>query len=144
MIEYVCLINAQANDGLEITLADVMGKRFGGPHEDPADCEWLLSSMTGLSDVPETYDPGRFYLLALGVFVQLSSCINVHFCGRLRHGGTPPLALPGEQRSPSAYRMVVIAYSPRRIASGQTRHAIGAVQRTGDPLYISLEMTGVK
>lgn len=142
---FICTVAFGDTDYLtDVTLADVMGERFGGGHEDTEDSESQVSSMTGLSDVPPNYDPGRFYLLALGVFVELSSCINVYFCGRLRHGGTPPLAPPGEQPLPSAYRMVVIAYPPRRIVSGQTRHAIGAVQRSGDPLYLSPEMTGVK
>ncbi|KAI0693169.1 hypothetical protein BC835DRAFT_1416096 [Cytidiella melzeri] len=127
----------------QATLAKLMGARFGAPHRDQGDSPFHLSSMTVLSDLPSDYDPGRFYVLAIGVFVELTPLLNVYFCGRLRHGGTPPLAPHGQEPISSAYRMVVIAYPPSRIASGETRHALAAINPDGDPLYLSPEMTGV-
>ncbi|KAJ3553559.1 hypothetical protein NM688_g3547 [Phlebia brevispora] len=102
---------------------------FGDSHTDKHDAVTGLSSMTVLSDLPDL--PGQ----ELGCF---------HFlAGRLPHRGTAPLAAPGSEAAPWAYRCVLIGYPPRTIMEGNIRHTLAALPHRAEPLYISPEMTGV-
>lgn len=68
----------------------------------------------------------------------------IFFSGRLPHGGTAPLAPPGEEVPPWAIRCILIGYPARAIIEGEARHSLVALPRQAEPLYISPEMTGVK
>ena len=122
-----------------------MGDRFGESHSDDEDAPWGLSCMTVLSDLPDDpeYDPGRFHIAALGIYVVLKPYINIFFSGRLQHGGTAPIAPRGQTVAPWHYRLVVIAYPAGKIQLGESRHALAAISPSGDPLLISPEMKGV-
>ena len=89
-----------------------MGERFGGSHADDRDAVTGLSSMTVLSDLPGNpdYDPGRFHILLLGIYVVLEPFANFYFSGRMQHGGTPPIAPRGQEPESWQYRAVVISY----------------------------------
>lgn len=109
-----------------------------------------LSNMTVLSDIPDSahsselyYEPGRFHLIGLGVYMQLVSLRSIYFPGRLRHGGTAPLAPPGHSPVPWAYRCIVISYPSSAYISGFIRQAIAALPFSNELLYLSPEMTGV-
>ncbi|KAI0689169.1 hypothetical protein BC835DRAFT_1308485 [Cytidiella melzeri] len=90
----------------------------------------LAPASAAHSYLPSDFDPGCFYVLAIRVLVELTPLLNVYFCGRLCHGGTPPLAPHGQEP--------IFC-----IASGDTRHALAAINPDGDPLHLSPEMTRV-
>ena len=105
--------------------------------------------MTVLSDLPDEpgWEPGRFHLLTLGVYITLEPFRAMFFTGRLRHGGTAPLQPPGDNQPPIpewAYRLTAIGYPSRRIVEGDVRHSLAALPHKKDPLYLTQEMTGVK
>ena len=131
----------------EESLASALGF-FGGAHTDENDSAAGFSCMTVLSDLPdgEGWEPGRFHLLTLGVFVTLEPFMVVFFTGRLRHGGTAPLQPPEDAKPlpPWAYRLTAIGYPSRRIVEGDVRHALAALPHRTEPLYLTQEMTGVK
>ena len=107
---------------------------FGGIHTDDGDLPFLLSCMVISSDLPDDYDPGRFHLVSLGVYVSLGKQGSVYFTGRLRHGGTPPLAPKGATKVADwAYRCVTIFYPASRIITGgaQTCMAVSGVKGRG-------------
>lgn len=117
---------------------------FGGDHTDDMDLAAGLSAMVIGSDLPETYEAGRFHLLSLGVYVDLGSIHVVYFSGRLRHSGTPPLAPPGtEEIAHWAYRFVLILYPASRLMLGTTKTVLAA-QTSGDktdkPLTVPPEL----
>ena len=121
-----------------------MGKRFGGKHDDKHDSVLSLSNMTVLSDMPDSYEPGRFHLVGLGVYVQLSTFRSIYFSGRLQHGGTSPLAPPGMQPVSWACRCVVIGYPAGAYVNGVGRQALAILPYKKEPLYLTPEMVGVK
>ena len=118
---------------------------FGGPHYDKHDGSHSLSSMSTASDLPNEpgWDYGRFHLLGIGAYVELEPFTAIYFSGRLRHGGTAPVAPEGVVPPPWAYRMVIIGYPPRQIILGKARHAFAALPFSNQTLYISPEMTGI-
>lgn len=87
---------------------------FGGAHSYDKDAAAGFSSMTVLSDLPEVggWEPGRFHLLTLGVFVTREPFLVIFFTGRLRHGGTAPLQPPDDTTllPPWAYRLTATVY----------------------------------
>lgn len=128
---------------LDEGLKDEMGL-FGDIHSDDRDSVIGYSNMTVLSDVPEDYEPGRFHLVAQGVFVQLPKFRTIHFSGRLLHGGTAPLAPPGQAPIEWACRLVCISYPSGAWVHGTCRQALAALpQIKGDPLYLTPEMIGI-
>jgi len=46
------------------------------------------------SRLPKGYEPGRFHLLALGLYFVLDHLLVPLFCGLAKHVGTPPIAPP--------------------------------------------------
>ena len=121
---------------------------YGAEHTDDNDSPASFSVMVVLSDLPDKrgWEPGRFHLLPLGVYVTLVPFLTVFFSGRLRHGGTAPLQPPSVNGPVPgwAYRLVAIGYPARRIVEGNVRHALAALPFQPDPLYLTQEMTGVK
>lgn len=116
---------------------------YGGDHDDKYDFAGSFSCMITCSSLPTGYEDGRFHILALGCYISLSEVQAVYFTGRLRHGGTPPLAPPGvskEALDPSAYRCVVICYPASRIITGATRIPMCAGTNGGEPISIAIEM----
>ena len=66
------------------------------------------------TDIPQSYEPGRFHLLPMGLFTTTIRNTIVGFCGLQKHGGTPPIAPPGAELSPSAVRSMFVLYPPER------------------------------
>ena len=117
---------------------------FGDSHTDDYDAAEGYSVLTPFSTLTGRAgeDPGRFHLLSLGFFVILVNLINIFFSGRRPHGGTAPLAPEGEQAPAHALRCIMIGYPSSHILQGSARHSFGAVPYSGEPIYISPEMTG--
>ncbi|KDR65601.1 hypothetical protein GALMADRAFT_81674, partial [Galerina marginata CBS 339.88] len=81
-------------------------------HKDKQDSVASYTEMISHSQLPEGYEPGRFHLLRLGIYISLTPFTVSGFCGIDKHGGTPPIAPPGVIPSPDAYRMMVVCYPP--------------------------------
>lgn len=118
---------------------------YGCPHTDHCDCPVSFSFMQDISELPEGegWQGGRFHLLALGFYVKLVRWRIIYFSGRLRHGGTAPLAPIGQTAPKHAFRVVLIGYPPQTMIEGNVCHALAAMPHTGEPLWLSPEMTGI-
>ena len=71
------------------TLVEAMG-HFGGEHQDTKDNAGYFTHMVVISDLPESYDPGHFFILLPGVFISLENFASLDFSGLRMHGGTAP------------------------------------------------------
>ena len=86
---------------------------------DCLDCVGCLTTMMAMSRLPEGYEAGRFHLLALGVYARLDFMKILVFCGLNKHGGTPPIAPPGQLIvDPHAIRMMGVMYPPESMING--------------------------
>lgn len=70
------------------------------------------TSMTSVSDLPEGYDQGCFFILYPGMFTTLSNFAIMHFWGLCVHDDTAPIAPPDSDPDDfqSAVRFNVIYY----------------------------------
>lgn len=118
---------------------------FGIPHCDGCDFAASFSCMQVISKLPEEdgWQGGRFHLLALGCYVKLERWRTIYFSGRLRHGGTAPLAPKGQKAPAGTFRVVVIGYPPETMIGGHIRHALAAMPFTSEPLWLTQEMTSI-
>ena len=84
--------------------------------------------MISVSDLPEGYDPGRFFILYPGVFA-LNNFTTLHFSGLRVHGGTAPVAPPNADINEfnAATRFNIIHYPPRGQTMGNQRYALGGL-----------------
>ena len=80
-------------------------------HVDCLDCVGCLTTMMAMSRLPEGYEAGRFHLLALGVYARLDFMKILVFCGLNKHGGTPPIAPPGQLIVMSPYEFTSKTHS---------------------------------
>lgn len=83
--------------------------------------------MLSHSDIPEDYDPGRFFLYALGIYIVMENFVCVNFSGHHMHGGQPPTAPRGEAPLSWAYRFVVISYPPEKMTNGSSQMVLGTI-----------------
>jgi hypothetical protein len=90
---------------------------FGGIHRDNADDAAGRTAMVVNSRLPDDYEPGRFHLLALGLYFRLEHLLVPMFCGLALHVGTPPIAPPQSNPLPHAVRFVMVLYPPRSMLS---------------------------
>lgn len=119
-----------------------MGK-FGVSHIDGHDDVGGLTCMIANSRLPDNYEPGRIHLLALGCYIKLGPNVFSIFVGLRNHGGTPPLAPPGEDPSPHAIRCMAVCYPPESILTGgESVHGLAGLP---DKSLFTLrpEMTGL-
>ena len=101
--------------------------------------------MLPCSDLPKGYEPGRFHLLPLGIFVELIGMPAFIFTGRIYHGGTAPLAPDGtEDIEPWAYRFVMIFYPASRIITDSTQTYMAASGIRGRGITLPYETFGPK
>lgn len=99
--------------------------------------------MLPCSDLPDEYEPGRFHLLPLGIFVELADMPAFIFTGRIYHGGTAPLAPSGTKEVVSwAYRFVMIFYPASRIITGSTQTYMAASGIRGRGITLPYETFG--
>jgi hypothetical protein len=112
---------------------------FGGAHGDPGDSSGAFSNILAVPQLPAGYDPGRFFLLYLGVYVTLRSFASFTFSGRQAHGATASTAPPGVDPASHAYRCNFVFYPPSSMMSGRSRYTL-ACHQDGTPLYRNPEM----
>ena len=118
---------------------------FGCPHCDSKDCPGYVTHMFVNSDMPDYYDPGQMHILGLGIFVHLAKYTGICFCGLRYHGASPPMAPPGTEVVPWAYRGAGIEYPPKGMTNDKTKYALGSVPRPthgNGPMFVSPEMMG--
>lgn len=98
--------------------------------------------MISISDLPPTYDPGRFFILYPGVFINLVNFATLHFSGLRVHGGTAPVAPPGADmvEFESAVRFNIIYYPPKGQTMGNQRYALGGLPNH-TTFFVAPEMT---
>ncbi|KAH8796253.1 hypothetical protein DL96DRAFT_1566182 [Flagelloscypha sp. PMI_526] len=114
----------QVNFGVAVTADDddSLGRFmifFGDTHRDEADAVAEWSTVVVNSDYPDDptweadqrYDPGKFFILGLGVYVDLSPYRTVSFFGQHAHVGTSIRAPPGVEPPKWATRFLMVHYS---------------------------------
>jgi len=69
---YICLKDA--------TLQEAMGD-FGGKHCDAKDAPGYYTNMIAISDLPDSFNPGQFFILVPGVFFTLDNFASITFSG---------------------------------------------------------------
>ncbi|THH11569.1 hypothetical protein EW146_g7993 [Bondarzewia mesenterica] len=122
------LANAVAKDNAA-SLKSQLGF-FGSDHLDRHDDPGGLTCAIWFSQLPLGYDPGRFHLLELGVFVKLQNIGSLYFCGLRRHGGTPSRAPKGEQPKAWAIRCLGILYPSNAMLENCMIYAVGSMLRS--------------
>ncbi|TEB23703.1 hypothetical protein FA13DRAFT_1797886 [Coprinellus micaceus] len=133
-----CNIGVAQAAGEGVSLGGEMG-HFGGAHGDPGDSSGAFSNILAVPQLPAGYDPGRFFLLYLGVYVTLRSFASFTFSGRQAHGATASTAPPGVDPASHAYRCNFVFYPPSSMMSGRSRYTL-ACHQDGTPLYRNPEM----
>ena len=64
-------------------------------HTDEGDDEAGLTCMISNSRLPNNYEPGRFHMFGIGMYVIVKPKTASIFSGLGKHGGTPPIAPDG-------------------------------------------------
>ncbi|RDB18683.1 hypothetical protein Hypma_014670 [Hypsizygus marmoreus] len=100
---------------------------FGGKHRDSKDHGAYFTNMLVHSDLPADYDPGRFFIFGLGVYVVLDNFTCVNFSGLRMHGSQAPTAPPGKKPKDWAYRFAIISYPPKKMTEGNTHTVLAAL-----------------
>ena len=90
---------------------------FGKGHSDDGDDEGGLTCMISNSRLPDNYEPGRFHIFAIGMYIIVKLKTASIFSGLGKHGGTPPIAPDGIVLLEDASRFMVVFYCPRSILS---------------------------
>ncbi|RDB29331.1 hypothetical protein Hypma_015020 [Hypsizygus marmoreus] len=100
---------------------------YGKIHRDKLDHCAYFTHMVVHSDLPQDYDPGRFFIYGLGLYVVLENYTCINFSGLRKHGGQAPTAPRNEAPKPWAYRFVVISYPPEMMMNGQAHSVLAAL-----------------
>lgn len=122
---------ATIEEGLDVSIG-----HFGGGHRDKTDSKVALSCMVACSDIPSNFDPGKFFLLMLGFYVDITPGTCIYFSGLWKHGGTPPRAPRNVRVEKHHIRMVLILYPNENMTLGTAVKAIGSLSREAKHLGI--------
>ena len=123
------------------TLKDSMGD-FGAEHRDKKDNPAYVTHMIAVSDLPDDYDPGRFFILYPGIFVSLNNYKSINFSGLHFHGGTPLRAPPDANPATLqwATQFCLIHYPPRGQTNSGQHYALGGLPGGKEVFFIPSEM----
>lgn len=110
-------------------------------HTDDGDDEAGLTCMISSSRIPDDYEPGRFHLFGLGMYVIVKPKTATLFSGLGRHGGTPPIAPKGIVPSKDAVRLMIVLYCPKAVLSPCSNLMPLASLPNGTPLFLGPEIT---
>lgn len=110
-------------------------------HTDDGDDEAGLTCMISSSRIPDNYEPGRFHLFGVGVYIVIKPKIASIFNGLSKHGGTPPIAPDGLKPLEDAVRLVIVFYPPKAILSPDKSSIPLASLPNGTPLVLGPEIT---
>lgn len=111
-------------------------------HTDEGDDEAGLTCMISGSRIPDDYEPGRFHIFGLGMYVVVKPKTSTFFSGLVKHGGTPPIAPMGVVPSKDAARLMIVLYCPKAILSPSSNLVMPlASLPNGTPLFLGPEIT---
>lgn len=110
-------------------------------HTDDGDDEAGLTCMISNSRIPDNYEPGRFHLFDVGIYIIIKPKIASIFNGLSRHGGTPPIAPNNTTPLEDAVRLVIVFYPPKAILSSDKSSIPLASLPNGTPLVLGPEIT---
>lgn len=110
-------------------------------HTDEGDDEAGLTCMISNSRIPDDYEPGRFHLFGVGMYIIIKPKITSIFNGLSKHGGTPPIAPDGVMPLEDAVRLVIVFYPPKAILSPDKSSIPLASLPNGSPLVLGPEIT---
>jgi hypothetical protein len=111
-------------------------------HTDDGDDEAGVTCMISNSRLPDDYEPGRFHMFGIGMYVIVKPKTASIFSGLGRHGGTPPIAPDGFVPLQAAARLMVVFYCPKSILSPDGGNSIPfASLPNGTPLMLGPEIT---
>lgn len=110
-------------------------------HTDDGDDEAGLTCMISNSRIPEDYEPGRFHLFGMGMYIILKPKTASVFSGLAKHGGTPPIAPYGVTPSEDAIRLMIVFYCPKAALSPDGTSMPLASLPNGTPLILGPEIT---
>jgi len=114
---------------------------FGVGHTDDGDDEAGLTCMISNSRLPDNYEPGRFHIFAIGMYIIVKSKSASIFSGLGKHGRTPPIAPIGVALLLDAYCFTIVFYCPRSILSPDGNSIPFASLPNGTPLTLGPEIT---
>ena len=109
-------------------------------HMDDRDDEAGLTCMISSSRIPDDYEPGRFHIFGLGMYVIVKPKTAVFFSGLGKHGGTPPIAPAGVKPAKDATQLVIVLYCPKAALSPMTNVMPLASLPNGTPLFLGPEI----
>ncbi len=124
--------------GLETSMG-FFGQTEG--HTDEGDDEAGLTCLISNSRIPEDYEPGRFHLLGMGVYIVIKPKMAAIFSGREKHGGTPPIAPSGKTPLEHSARLVFVFYGPKVAITSEGISMPLASLPNGTPLILGPEIT---
>ena len=110
-------------------------------HTDDGDDEAGLTCMITNSRIPDDYEPGRFHLFGIGMYIIIKPKVASIFNGLSKHGGTLPIAPDSSTIFEDAVRLVVVFYSPKAILSPDKSSIPLASLPNGMPLILGPEIT---
>lgn len=110
-------------------------------HTDDGDDEAGLTCMISNSLIPEDYEPGRFHIFGMGMYVNVKPKIASVFSGLGKHGGTPPIAPNGVTPSEDAIRLMIVFYCPKAALTPVEMSMPLASLPNGTPLILGPEIT---
>src|ERR1700679_2250973 len=112
-------------------------------HTDDGDDEAGLTCMISNSRLPNDYEPGRFHIFAIGMYVIVKPKTTSIFSGLGKHGGTPPIAPDGVAplQLEAAVRLMIVFYCPKSILSSEENSIPFASLPNGTPLTLGPEIT---
>lgn len=110
-------------------------------HTDEGDDEAGVTGVVSNSRLPNNYEPGRFHLIGVGIYIRMNAKIVSIFNGLSIHGGTPPIAPDGVIVAEDAARLVIVFYPPKAILSADKCSIPLASLPNGTPLVLGPEIT---
>ena len=110
-------------------------------YTDDGDDEAGLTCMISNSCIPDDYEPGRFHLFGVGMYIIIKPKVASIFNGLSKHGGTLPIALDGVMPLEDAIRLVIVFYPPKAILSPDKSSIPLASLPNGSPLVLGPEIT---
>ncbi|KAL5476487.1 hypothetical protein ACEPAI_3344 [Sanghuangporus weigelae] len=118
--------------------------KAGRIHEDEGDDPASLTTIVSLSESRWNVHPGCFFVLALGVYVDLQEFSTVTFSGRMAHGANEPRFVSDHEQDDLKphFRLVSVCYPPKPVFSGDVNTQLAVGRMDGEGLTKSVIEVG--
>ncbi|KAL5533809.1 hypothetical protein ACEPAG_269 [Sanghuangporus baumii] len=119
-------------------------KKAGRVHEDEGDDPASLTTIVSLSEGRWNVHLGCFFVLALGVYVDLREFSTVTFSGRMAHGANEPRFISDHEQDnlKPYFRLVSVCYPPKPVFSGDVNTQLAVGRMDGEGLTKSVIEVG--